>query len=384
MVSRLLEPALRASKKSVLLWGPRQVGKSTLLESLRPDLTINLALESEYFRFSSRPELLESVIRDRKPQMVFIDEIQRIPGLLNTAQALIDEHRKKGPPLRFLLSGSSARKLRRGQANLLPGRVHTYSLSGLCARELEYRVDLEKALRFGFLPEPYLEEDESTAAKTLTSYAATYLKEEIQAESLARNIQGFARFLDKVATESGRVLDFSKLAAKAKLSRSSCVRFVEILEDTLVAQRLPVFEGARSADTIRHPKLYFFDLGVWNGLLQNFTASADRLGNLFEHFVYQQLRNSLLAHDLPFELSYFRTRHGLEVDFVLRCRGKVWAIEAKAGEVSEVDLTGLRQFRGYYPEVHACIAVSSRENRYRTRDDIFVCNWAELLHELSL
>jgi predicted AAA+ superfamily ATPase len=218
--------------------------------------------------------LLESLIKGQKPSTVFIDEIQRLPSLLNTIQdpidnpARVDSDRQKR--IKFYLTGSSARKLRRGEANLLPGRIFTYQLGGLCARELDYKVDLERALHAGLLPEPYLESSREFREKLLESYSATYLKEEIQSEALTRNLQGFARFLTTVATLSGSVIDYSKIATKAKVSRSGAIRFLEILEDTLVATRLPPFDENPAVDSIKHPKLFFFDLGVLNGLLGSF------------------------------------------------------------------------------------------------------------------
>lgn len=383
MISRLLSDRLLRSKKSVLLLGPRQTGKSTLIKNLAPSLTINLSAETEFFRFSAQPDLLESLIEEQNPKTIFIDEIQRVPSLLNTIQAIIDD--RPHPP-KFYLSGSSARKLRRGHANLLPGRLFTFELSGLCAREVDYRIDLKKALAYGTLPEPYLETNIADCSKLLRTYSATYLKEEIQAEALARSITGFARFLETTAALSGQICDFSKIASKSKVSRTSCTRFIEILEDTLIAQRVTVFDQAEEADTIRHPKLYFFDVGVLNGLLGSFDLSQDRIGSLFEHFIYSQLRNSALAQDEPIEIQYFRTRHGTEVDFIVKLRGQIWAIEVKAGEVQRDDIEGLRSFRKYYPKVHRCIAVGMKElkNRSRSQDKILICSWDHLLHEMGL
>ena len=380
MIPRLLTSKLRSARKSCLVLGPRQTGKSTLIKTLAPELTINLAAESEFFRFSSDPHLLESVLAERAPQTVFIDEIQRIPSLLNTIQATVDE---SASAPKFFLSGSSARKLRRGQANLLPGRIFTYELSGLCAKELEYEIDLDRALACGMLPEPYLAPNLVESTKLLRSYASTYLKEEIQAETLVRNIQGFARFLNTVAAVSGKICDFSKISTKSKVSRTGVLRFVEILEDTLIAQRVDVFDEAEDADVIKHPKLYFFDVGVLNGLLGNFEPSPDRLGLLHEHFVYSQLRNSAMAHDEPIDIRYFRTRHGLEVDFIVKLRNRIWAIEVKSGEIASADLESLRGFRRYYPRVHRCVAVGMREKK-RSIDGLLICNWNDLLREMEL
>jgi predicted AAA+ superfamily ATPase len=381
MIKRLLVKMIDATSKSILLLGPRQVGKSTLLSSLRPDLTINLARENEFLRYSADIDLFSNQIEGSKAELIFVDEIQRIPGLLNTVQAIIDESKGKRS-LRFLLSGSSARKLRRGQANLLPGRVLSYEMGGLCLRELDYKVDTARALKLGLLPEPYSESSFSESEKLLSSYSAIYLHEEIQAEALSRSIQGFARFLTTMAAVAGQIVDFSKIASRAKVSRSSCVRFVEILEDTLIAERIMVFEGAEGADIIRHPKLYFFDVGVLNGLLNNFSASNDRMGLLFEHLVYSQIRNSALAHDQPVSIQYFRTRHGVEVDFIVTIGKKIWAIEAKAGEVHESDLTGLKAFRSYFPQVHQCVLVSPREKR-RKKDGILICDWVTMIQEMG-
>lgn len=372
---------MTASKKSILLLGPRQVGKSTLMRELAPDLTINLARENEFLRYSANPGAFTDEIEGSDAKLVFIDEIQRIPSLLNSIQALIDESKGRRD-LRFLISGSSARKLRRGQANLLPGRVHAYELGGLCAKELGYKVDTVKAMKHGFLPEPLLEPSARQAEKLLQSYSAIYLKEEIQAEALSRDIQGFARFLLVLATASGKILDFSKLSTKAKVSRSTSVRFVEILEDTLIAQRLECFSGSEGADTIKHPKFYFFDGGVLNGLLENFSFSEDRKGLLFEHLVYAQIRNSAFAHDVPCKIEFFRTRHGVEVDFVITLENRVWAIEVKSGEVSDRDLSGLKAFKEYLPTVHQLVAVTP-DSRKRRKDGILICDWVTLLKEMG-
>jgi predicted AAA+ superfamily ATPase len=381
MIGRLLLKQISHDKKSLLLLGPRQVGKSTLLHSLKPDLVVDLSSEEEFFHHSSDPSYLSSLIQNNK--LILIDEIQRVPSLLNAIQYEIDKAKRESRSCRFLISGSSARKLKRGQANLLPGRLFSYELSGLCAKELQYKVDINKAMCLGFLPEPYLETNIKSAQKMLTSYSAIYLKEEIQAESLTRNIQGFARFLNIIAQRASEIIDFSKLATKSKVSRTTTVRFVELLEDTLVAQRVYSFEEAPEADVVKHPKIYFFDVGVLNGLLQNFIASPDRIGALFEHLVYNQVRNSVLAHDIKAEIFYFRTRHGVEVDFIVKLNKKVWAIEVKAGKVDSGDLSALKIFREYFPDVHKCVVVSPSEKK-RSLEDILVCALPDLLLEMGL
>lgn len=382
MIKRLIQEKIHKSKKSVLLLGPRQTGKSTLLQNLNPDLIINLARENEYLRYSAQPDLFSDQIEGGTAKTILVDEVQRIPSLLNTIQALLDEN-KGSRAFKFYLSGSSARKLRRGQANLLPGRIFSYQLSGLCAKEVNYDINTDRALKYGFLPEPFLERDSETCEKLLESYSAIYLKEEIQAEALTRNIQGFSRYLLNLAARSGQVLDYSKLASQSKVSRTSCIRFTEILEDTLVAHRVECFADVKNADVIKHPKIYFFDPGVLNGLLGNFQASPERRGFLFEHLVYAQIRNSAIAADKSAEIYYFRTRHGLEVDFLVRVHGRLWAIEVKAGEINSQDLSGLKALRDYNPPVDHYLIVGPKEKK-RIKDGILICDWLTLLQEMGL
>lgn len=327
--------------------GPRQVGKSTLMASLAPDLTLNLARETVFLELASNPGALDERLAARRERRltVFIDEVQRLPTLLNTVQALLDEQPGR---FRFLLTGSSARKLRRGSANLLPGRVHSYSLGGMVASELGYRLPTRLALATGTLPGVLGNPREETRRKTLLSYASTYLREEVQAEALTRHVEGFARFITVAGEWSGKFLDQNKLALAAQVPRGSVLRWVEVLEDTLLVRRIDSFAKSSTRRLVQHPKLYFFDVGVWNGLLRNFEVSPDRIGALFEHLVCQQLFDGAAARDLPIRVSTFRTEHGAEVDFIVELQRTVWAIELKASRtVSGSDLMGLRRFREY-------------------------------------
>jgi predicted AAA+ superfamily ATPase len=355
MITRILEQALRTAPKSVLLLGPRQVGKSTLLAKLKPELTINLADEEQLFRFAGNPGELRTQLETHEPQSIFIDEIQRLPSLLNTIQAVID--RKKGP--RFLLSGSSARKLRRGNANLLPGRILPYQLGPLILGELPKEVNVAAVLRYGLLPEIYLERDTATKQQLLLAYANSYLSEEIKAEALVRNLEAFTRFL-RIATEcSGQFVDYSKFAQRAKISRHSFSRFYEIFEDTLVGQRVwPFAPLAEDADLVKHPKFFLFDTGVYNAILGNFASSPDRIGVLAEHLVHNQLLHSAWAACEPVRLSTFRTRGGLEVDFILELRGDVIAIEVKTSDhLNASEVASLKAFKEYYPKAHDLMVI---------------------------
>ena len=318
-------------------------------------MTINLAHEPTYLEFARNPRELDERLAALRPKArggscILIDEVQRLPSLLNTIQSVLDEPQNR---LRFLLTGSSARKLRRGNANLLPGRIHTYHLGPLVARELDYRLDTKAALAIGTLPGVYLEEDRLSGEKTLRSYAATYLKEEVQAEALTRNLEGFARFLHVAGAWSGSFLDLAKMSAAAQIPRQTTVRYFEILEDCLIAHRCEPFARSTSPRLVQHPRYFFFDVGVLNGLLGNFQVSADRIRMLFEHLIYTQLLHGAAASDRDIRLSCFRTEHGAEVDVVVELGSKIYAIEIKASHnVGPSDASGLKRFAEYYGKPH--------------------------------
>lgn len=347
MISRIIADPLRAQKKSVLLLGPRQVGKSTLIKSLKPALIINLADESEYLTHSVAPDELKKRVQLDHPKTVFIDEVQRLPSILNTVQFLIDGNVKT----KFLLTGSSSRKLKRGGANLLPGRVVNYQLGPLVAAELGYEMNQAKLLSLGSLPEIY-ETEQRAAEDIVSSYAANYIREEIKSEALTRNLEAFVRFFHRAIAESAKFVDFTKLAKLAKLSRHSVPRYFEILEDTLIGERLYPYPAlAESCDLIRHPKFFLFDNGVYNGLLGNFGASRDRIGVLTEQAIFSQLRHSAWAQKKRIDLYTFRTRRGEEVDFVVNLQGDIFAVEVKTNDdVMTDDVASLIAFKKAHKE----------------------------------
>lgn len=381
LIGRHLIELLKKGKKSIMLLGPRQTGKSTLIQSLSPDLTVNLAHEPTFLEFARNPSELEQRLAAGKNSIVFIDEVQRLPSLLNTIQSLIDAHPQRN---RFLLTGSSARKLKRGNANLLPGRIHTYHLGPLSCSELDYELNTMQAMSTGALPGIYTDSSVSEREKTLRSYGATYLKEEVQADALTRNLEGFSRFLFLVAECSGQWLDLSKLASEAAVPRQSAIRYFEILEDTLIVNRCDAFSKSNRKRLIQHPKYYFFDTGVLNGLLANFTASADRKGVLFEHLFFNQLLSSAAARDAELRVSLYRTEHGAEVDFIVEMRGEVWAIELKASSnVGTSDLRGFASFQKFYKKPHhSCVAYMGTVRK--RIENVAIYPWQEMLKEIGL
>ena len=338
-IDRHLLEMMQKSAKSVLLIGPRQTGKSTLIRQMRPDHEINLSDEDTYIRYLRDPALLPKAVRPNST--VFIDEVQRIPSLLNTAQSILDRDKS----IRFLLTGSSARKLRRGQANLLPGRVLTYQLGPLTLAEIGPEADLRKLMMTGALPGVYTEPDSEIGKKILRSYSSTYLREEIQAEALTRNLEGFSRFFDTAAARSGEFMDFSKVSSLAMIERTSAKRYFDILVDTLVVNPVEAFAKSAKRRLIQHPKFYFFDVGVWNACVGNFEASPDRIGVVFEHLCLQMILSEAKARDEDIRVSFYRTEAGAEVDFIVERGRATVAVEVKATRtIGTGDLRGLKSF----------------------------------------
>lgn len=351
MFERCLRAHLAASDRSVLLLGPRQVGKSTLLAGLEPDLTLNLVHPATFRDYLTRPERLQAELAAAPDvHTVFIDEVQRVPALLDLIQVLLDE----GSPRRFLLSGSSARKLRRGQANLLPGRIHLHHLHPLLAVEMGDAFDLDAVLSYGSLPGIVSETDPERRAADLRAYTDLYLREEIQAEALVRDLGGYARLLDLVAAASGTILNIQRLCKEAGVRYETARRYVEILEDTLIVFRIPAHRASARGRILAHPRLYLFDLGVRNALLRRPLDRPldDERGLLLEHLVAYELhrRAGTLWPDM--ELTYFRSRHGAEVDFIVRSGSELWAIEVKSSRNVTPPMTAtLRGIDEHVPDI---------------------------------
>lgn len=347
MLVRSIASRLAQSPKSVLLLGPRQVGKSTLIRSLKPGRIINLMDENAYLAYSKDPARLKRELEAlRASSLVAIDEIQRVPALLNIIQVLMDEESRH----RFILTGSSARKLRRGHANLLPGRILLEHLDPLSYWELGSKFHLEKVLRLGSLPGIYLEE-ERLGAEILATYGQVYLREEIQAEALTRNLGSYARFLDAAAQSSGQWINYSKLARDSEIPKETLRQYYSLLEDTLLVYRVPPFRPkARKRRVSQRERFVFFDLGVRNALLGIHQSNLSPLekGSLFEQWIYLQLVALMHAQKNNWRLSSFRTDAGAEVDWIVDMGSKYLAIECKWGrQVAEHDLAGLRVFETF-------------------------------------
>ena len=359
MYERLVASRLREERHSVLLLGPRQVGKSTLLNTLEPDFTLNLASLATFREYVARPERLEAELgaAPSTTRTVFIDEVQRVPSLLDGVQAIVDAQPRR---FRFLLSGSSARKLRRGHANLLPGRVVLHHLHPLLAQELQSDFSLDRVLAHGTLPGIYADHDPESRSSTLRSYVDVYLREEIQAEALVRDIGGYSRLLDLAAASSGRVVNLHALSRDAAVSYETARRYLDVLEDTLVLFRIPAWRGSDRASLVAHPKVLFFDLGVRNAILRRPLDRPldDERGLLLEHLVGLELRRREGTLWPEARVQHFRTRRGAEVDFVVSVGREQWAIEVKASRhVDARDLRGFEAFAGHARKVTRRIVV---------------------------
>lgn len=307
-------------KKSLLLVGPRQTGKSSLAKLLPDHQLIDLS-ESDTFReISARPELIRQRLKD-STQLVVIDEAQRIPDVFNEVQVLLD----RNPSLRVLLTGSSARKLRRQNINLLPGRIWRRELFPLVSSELgEPRIE-ERAIR-GSLPGVI---DSPDFREELKAYVGLYLDEEVRAEGLTRGIGAFSRFLDIAALTNADQVNYTKIANDIGVAPNTVRGYYEILDDTLIGCCLPTYRKTTSRKAVAIPKFYFFDIGVVNAVLNRFevTPQSELFGKALEHIVYSELRAYLSYHDSAAPLTYWRSQSQLEVDFVI---GDQIAIEVKA------------------------------------------------------
>ncbi len=356
-----------SGSETFFLWGPRQAGKSTLLRQYYPDgRWIDLLKTEEFRRYLTRPELLRQEIASEGPEpgrQIVIDEIQKVPALLDEVHWLM-EHRR----LHFALCGSSARKVRRGAANLLGGRAVRYELRGLTSAELGSEFDLHRMLNHGYLPRMY---EAKRPWRLLNAYIADYLREEIAAEGLVRNLPAFSGFLDAAALSDGEMVNFSNVARECGVSSHTAKSYFGILEDTLLAHWLPAYRKRRKRRVISAPKFYFSDVGVVNRLARRgeLTPGTELYGKAFENWVFHELSAFGAYRELDDELSYWRLPSGVEVDFVL---GDVrLAVEAKASpRITRDQLKGLRTLKEEHPGVKRRIVVCLEPRSRRTDDGI--------------
>ena len=365
--------------ETYFLWGARQTGKSTLLRQAYPDaLWIDLLKADEFRRYLSRPELLRQELEAVGPgryDQVVIDEVQKVPALLDEVHWLIENR-----GVHFTLCGSSARKVRRGNANLLGGRAIRYELHGLSAHEIGSEFDLGRMLNQGYLPRFY---ESSHPRKLQDAYVGNYLKEEIAAEGLVRNLPVFSEFLGAAALGDGEVINFANIARECGVSSPTVKSYFSILEDTLVARWLPAFRKRPKRRVVGAPKFYLFDVGIVNRLARRgmLEPGSELYGKAFENWVHHELTcyNSYAEADA--DLFYWRLTTGAEVDFVVN--DMQVAIEAKAtGRLTNDHLKGLRRIIEDHPSVGRRIIVCLEPKARRTDDGIDILPFGAFIQQL--
>lgn len=374
---RILKISL-PSRQSAFLWGPRKTGKSTYLKETFPEsvyydfLKTDVALE-----FIMRPALLREQLMAKDEMSlkrpIIIDEVQKVPEVLDEVHWLIEN---KG--LRFILCGSSARKLKRGKGNLLGGRAWRFEMFPLVTPELK-DIDLLRALNHGLIPDHYLSDDYKMS---LQGYVQDYLKEEVFAEGLIRNIPAFARFFDAVGYTHGELISFSNIARDCGVDSKTVKEYYQILADTLLGRLVEPFRKRQSRQVImRSPKFYLFDVGIAGAIIkrQITETRGEQFGRAFEHFIFMEIVAYSSYSRIDFPVHYWRTKSGLEVDFILG-NGEV-AVEVKGQQL--VDNKELKSLSAFIEENRPKKAIIvSNEREGRRVGPINILPWRTFLEEL--
>lgn len=363
-----------ADNESLFLWGARQTGKSTLLKARYPNsLYFDLLLSDVFERLRRNPMVLrETILASVASGPVIIDEVQKIPELLNEVQWLISNKN-----IQFILSGSSPRKILRTGANLLGGRALRYELYPLVYKEIP-DFDLIRALNHGLLPRHYLS---NKPEKLISAYLGSYLRDEIMAEAKIRNIASFSQFLEAAAFSNGEIVNYTNIASECGVTAPTVKEYFQILVDTLTGRFLPSYQKKPKRRVIRAPKFYYFDIGIANYLLKrkSVVQGSETFGHAFEHFIYHELYTYSSYSGLDFTISYWRTASQIEIDFVLG-EHQV-AIEVKATkQANSRHLKGLKSFAEEY-KVKKLILISN-DPLPRQIGNISVLPWKVFLDKL--
>jgi len=339
-------------EQSFFLFGPRGTGKSTWIKQRYPDAVFIDLLAPEVFRsYAARPERLRERVAGEDGRIIVIDEVQKVPELLDVTHELLEKH----PGLRFVLTGSSARKLKRTGVDLLAGRALVRSMHPFMASELQARFNIHDNLRFGMIP---LVVSSPNPMETIASYVAIYLREEVQMEGIVRNIGAFSRFLEAVSFSHASTLNVSEVARECQVKRKTVDNYLAVLDDLLLSFRVPVFSRRAKRHLISHPKFYFFDCGVFRSLRPRGPLDSPQEidGAALEGLLAQHLRAWIAYGNSSCQLYYWRTKSGVEVDFILYGEETFVAIEVKnTAKIHKKMLKGLQAFREDYPEATAIL-----------------------------
>lgn len=376
MYKRLLKKPLE-SNRSFFLFGPRGTGKTSWLRSQVPSaLYIDLLNQEIFFDLLVNPHKIEQMIPQGMKEWIIIDEVQKIPALLNEVHRMIENQRFK-----FILTGSSARTLKRQGTNLLAGRAYKYNMFPLTAVELGKDFNIEKSLKFGQLPTVH---DQNVKAEDyLNAYIHTYLREEVMQESLLRNTGAFARFLQVASFSQGSILNITEIARETGIERKTVEDYFQITEDLFLASRVPVFTKKAKRKTITHSKFYYFDVGVYRSLrpMGPFDTPEEAEGPALESLVFQEIRAINSYFEYGYEIFFWRTVEKLEIDFVLYGPKGLIGIEVKRGnKINSTDLKALKTFKSDYPIAKLYIFYGGSQRLYF--DDIEAIPISEALADL--
>jgi uncharacterized protein len=353
------------TNQNFFLFGPRGTGKSTWLKQNLPKAYYIDLLAPDVFRYySAKPERLKEVV-DALPhsRTIIIDEIQKLPELLDVVHMLTEEQKKR----RFIMTGSSARKLKRSGVDLLAGRAIVKTMHPFMAAELGDDFSLSKALSIGMIP---LVTESITPRETLDSYVMLYLKEEVQTEGLIRNIGAFSRFLESISFSHGSLLNISDVGRDCQVKRKTAEGYISIIEDLLLGFRMPVFSKRAKRHLVSHPKFFYFDAGVFRSLRPSGPLDSPNEidGAALEGLVAQHLRGWSGYGKNDCKLYFWRTKSGVEVDFVIYGKDNFCAIEVKnSDKLNSKMLKGLTSFKKEYPEADVCLI-------YRGKDELMIKN----------
>ena len=375
MYNRLLNISLHKTS-SVLLLGPRGTGKTYWAKTHLPNAIYLDLLEFETYKtLLANPGRLSHFIPKSFKDWIIIDEVQKAPALLNEVHRLIE-----GNGYRFLLTGSSARSLKRKGVNLLAGRALHYDMHPLTAKEIGDDFDLYKALEFGLLPRAVVGDDPK---RYLSTYTQTYLREEVLQEGLTRNLQAFTRFLEVASFSQGSLVNNSEIAREVGIDRLMVNNYFTILEDLLLALRIPPFTKRAKRRLMTHPKFYFFDTGVYRALrpMGLLDTPSEAEGAALETLFLQNLRAINDYYDLGYNIYFWRTSNQVEVDFILYGDKGLHAFEIKrTHNINNKDLKGLKAFKADYPQAKLYLVYSGKQREYH--DDIVFLPIEEALKKL--
>ncbi len=374
-IKRNLNLAQHLQNKSILLLGPRRTGKSSFIKNqIKPDLYINLLEASVYSQYAYNPSLIQKVIKSNH-KIICIDEIQKLPLLMDEVHSLIE----KFPDKKFILTGSSAKNLKKSHTSLMAGRARQVPFFPFTYNEVKnHQFNLNKFLLYGGLPEAYLSVDPWNELK---DYSGTYLTKEIQASAFVRKIENYSRFLKFSALSSGELLNFENLASDAMISSRTIKDYYQLLEETLIGYNLPAFRKKNSRKEISTSKFYFFDNGVLNAFIgrKNISEKSPEFGNLFEHFIFHELNSYQKVNRFDWELEFWRTHVKDEVDFILG--GGEVAIEVKASsQIKKEHLKGLLKFK----ENHSAkkLITVCQSVKKETLEGVEIYPWQQFIEDL--